>query len=212
MAGRRGRPAKAQARRRQTTKAGRRAPDDRGTRELQHFRRALLNGHQLGNEVVPLTALFSRGLLDQPALEAGLRYSATVHVVRHSFGLSSGSVSDLWRRLVAGVVDGDMPRYGTPGRYLDEAPSSADQARIRLDSMNVELQRHGEDETMRRTVMNICVDLQWGGWVKRILCRIPELSGDWRSLGALREGLQRLADMRAPRRREASDRRAEAAE
>jgi hypothetical protein len=101
---------------------------------------------------------------------------------------------------VSGSVDGDIRHYGTPGRALDEAPSSADQARRRLDRMNAELQRHGEDETIKRTVINICVDLQWGGWVKRILCRIPELPGDWRSLGALREGLARLAALRSTRR------------
>jgi hypothetical protein len=82
----------------------------------------------------------------------------------------------------------------------EDPPGSIEAARRRLERMNAELQRRGEDETIRRTVVNVVIDRTWSGFVKRLLCRIPELPGDWRSLGALREGLGRLAAL--SRRRE----------
>jgi hypothetical protein len=140
-------------------------------------------------------------MLDQDAYDAGRRYAATTAIARHALGIPSASVAALWRRMVAGVVDGDLPGSRTL-TTPEDPPGSIEAARRRLDRMNAELQRRGEDEAMKRTVINIVVDRMWSGFVKRLLCRIPEQPGDWRSLGALREGLGRLAEM--SRRREAA--------
>jgi hypothetical protein len=174
------------------------APPDRGPHEARAFR-LLLTGRS-DREVDPLSCLFSRGFLDQDAYDAGRRYAATTAISRHAFGISSASVADLWRRMIAGTVDGDVPGFRTLRTPDDAPPGSIEAARRRLDRMNAELQRRGEDETIRRTVISITVDARWTGWCKRLLCRIPELPGDWRSLGALREGLARLAALRFTRR------------
>jgi hypothetical protein len=156
-------------------------------------------------EVDPLSLLFCHDFISQDAYLAGRKYSAMVSIARYAMGLPQGSVSGLWARLVAGT---DTPAYGTPLRN-DEAPDSCEGARFRVERMNAELQRRGEDEAMRRVVVNVTVDRQWVGWVRRLLTRMPELPGDYHALGLLREGLQRLCDM-ARRRTEAP--RAEAAE
>jgi hypothetical protein len=60
----------------------------------------------------------------------------------------------------------------------EDPPGSIEAARRRLERMNAELQRRGEDETIRRTVVNVVIDRTWSGFVKRLLCRIPELPGE----------------------------------
>ena len=108
-----GRPRQANARRRKTTRAGRAPEPDRGTVEIRQFRR-LAGGH-LDTEITPLSLLFSRGLVDQQALDAGQKYAATVAIARFALGLPQDSVASLWRRLVAGgTVDGDVPGYRLP--------------------------------------------------------------------------------------------------
>jgi hypothetical protein len=137
--------------------------------------------------------LFSRGFLDREAYDAGRRYAATTAISRQAFGISSASVAALWMRMIAGTVDGDLPTARMSTAPDHAAPGSIEAARRRLERMNAELQRRGEDEVIRRTVISICVDGRWTGFCKRLLCRLPEQPGDWRSLGALREGLGRLS-------------------
>ena len=187
MAGRRGRPRSANARSRATTRAGRRRPDDLGTKQLLR-RRVILNGNT--GEIDPLSSLLFRKHITQEQFASGRYYAGMVLLARFGLRLNQGSLAPLWRRLVSGVVDGDFHDSGTEG-------SSVDRARRNLARLDAEL-----DGAMRSTMMSVCVDWRWSGWVKRLLSELPLQPGDWRALGELREGLERLTDLRTRRRRE----------
>jgi hypothetical protein len=76
--------------------------------------------------------------------------------------------------------------------------------------MRRELMRPGEDGSVLFTTNAIVIDGSWPSWLKRLVTRWPERSGDYQRLGQLREGLSRLVEL--SRRREASPDRELAAE
>jgi hypothetical protein len=203
-----GRPRKANRARRPTTRAGR-SPADRGTPELQRVKGILTPGRlDLPSDV--LAMLFSRGFLSQEAYNAGRVFAALVRITRAGWGLSDEGVAHLWRMVQLGEMAEQPGPIVTNGH--DAGGSYAEYARRRLAEMRSELQRRGEGERILTTVMVVCVDNRWEGWVKRILTKLRELPGDWRSLGDLREGLHRLAEFGTTRRREVSPIRELAAE
>jgi hypothetical protein len=210
MARRKGRPAKAGARRRQTTRTGRQAPPDYGTPELRALRSILTPG-RIDLPTDSLAALFSRGFISQESYNTGRVFAALTRIVRSGWGLSDGGVQRLWRMVALGQILEPSPVAVITNGH-DHGGAYADYARQRLEEMRRELQRRGEDERILVTVVHICVDGGWPAWCRRILTRLPELPGDWRSLGDLKEGLERLVELRSGRRREAPPARAEAAE
>jgi hypothetical protein len=205
--GHRGRPRKAQARSRATTRAGRAPPPDLGTKEVRRLRQ-ILNG-RLDLPVDPLSALYSREFINERSYIAGRRYSGLVSAARMGWAIPNGSVAYWWKRIVAGPVDA-----GGPGelhsRLEDDGPSSVDAARLKLESMRRELMRPGEDGSVLFTVNSVCLDGVWSSWLKRLLTRWPERAGDFKQLGQLREGLARLVEV--SRRREGAPARELAAE
>jgi hypothetical protein len=98
--GHRGRPRKANARRRQTTKAGRSPPPDFGTSQLRKHK-LVLAGSVIA-EADCLSVLYGRKLIDEAAFRARRRYAFLTALARRGWGLQEGSVNDLWRRLIAG--------------------------------------------------------------------------------------------------------------
>src|SRR5271156_6088963 len=62
--GHRGRPRKPNARSRATTRAGRQAPPDLGTKEIRHLKQ-ILTPRQPGLPADPLAALYSRELISE---------------------------------------------------------------------------------------------------------------------------------------------------
>jgi hypothetical protein len=179
-------------------------PRDLGPPEILRLR-AILNPGQPGLPADPLSALLARGFIDEKGYKAGRYFSALTAIARRGWNLEDGSVAYAYRRLLTGILgeEGPVPTNGHD-RTL------ADQAREKLGAMHSELLRGDRDGAILQTVASICVDGRWEGWCKRILCRIPELAGDWRSLGDLREGLGRLAELGSSRRRDVSPARAEA--
>jgi hypothetical protein len=208
--GRRGRPAKASARRRQTTRAGRAAPPDFGPAEVQRLRR-ILNPGQPGLPADPLSALRARDFIDERQYQAGRYFGALVAISRRGWNLADGSVAYAYRRMVAGIVGEEagsipVPEYAANGHDR----SAADHARDTLERMRSELWRPGEDGAVYQAVMSTAVDCAWRPWLKRLLVGGGWGAGggpqaqDYRHLSALKEGLFRLAEFGSARRREVS--------
>jgi hypothetical protein len=78
---RRGRPRKAQAKRRATTAAGRAPATDFGTEAVRRLRE-ILNPGMPGLPTDPLSALLARQFIDQRSYGAGRLYGALVAIVR----------------------------------------------------------------------------------------------------------------------------------
>jgi hypothetical protein len=198
--GHRGRPRKANARSRATTRAGRQAPPDLGTKEVRRLRQ-ILNG-RLDLPTTPLDALYSREFITEQSYRAGLRYSGLVTAARKGWAIPSGSVAYWWNRIVSGPID-----VGGPGDFksvaLDDPINTIEMARLRLERMRRELQRPGEDAAVLFTTNAIVIDGSWSIWVKRLLTRVPERPGDYKRLGQLREGLSRLGEVNSRRRGDA---------
>jgi hypothetical protein len=200
------------ARYRASTRSGRMAAPDFGPPEVQRLR-TILNPGQPGLPADPLSALLARNFIDERMYNSGRYFAALVAIARRGWNLRDGSVTRLYIRMVAGIVGGEagtIPVSEHAGNGHDR--SAADHARDTLERMRRELWRKGESERILVTVMVVCVDGRWTGWVKRILTRLPELPGDWRSLYDLREGLGRLVELQTSRRREAAPARELAAE
>jgi hypothetical protein len=81
---RRGRPKKANARRRATTVAGRRAPDDLGTNELRAKKRAVTRYENL--EINPSAALFGHGAIDAMQFETLALLSLWLRTLARAWG------------------------------------------------------------------------------------------------------------------------------
>jgi hypothetical protein len=170
--------------------------------------RHILNAGRVDLPTDVLAALFSRGFLTQEAYNAGRVFAALVRIARAGWGLSDTGVAHLWRMVQLGEMAEQPGPIVTNGH--DAGGAYAEYARRRLAEMRSELQRRGENERILTTVMVVCVDNRWEGWVKRILTKLRELPSDWRSLGDLREGLGRLAEFHGGRRRDVSSRAAAA--
>jgi hypothetical protein len=156
----------------------------------------------------PLSVLFSRGFLSQAQYGAGLAYAGLTRIVRSGWGLQDCSVANLWRSLTSGegliVV--------APGQLNGHEAPAVGRARQRLEEMRAELMRDDPSRATLQVVDTVCVDGVWVAWLKRLVTKMRELPGDWRSLGDLREGLHRLAEFGTTRRREVSPIREFAAE
>ena len=196
MAKRAGRPRKSGARRKNGRLVRPRERIDLGPEQVQRLRR-LLNG-RLDLPTTPLAALYSRGLVDDAAYHAGLRFSALTAIARGGWGFADGSVAGLWRRLLVGEGGEALVRTTNGHDH-----SFADDCRAVVAHMRRELQRPGEDGAILVAVTSVCVDGAWLPWVKRLLSRMPEIRGDYTQLGLLREGLQRLAEFGGARHRAA---------
>jgi hypothetical protein len=194
--GHRGRPRQAQARRRATTRVGRAPPPDLGTKEVRRLRQ-ILNG-RIDLPADPLAVLYSRELIGEASYAAGRRFGALIAISRRGWNLQEASVNDLWRRMVAGTSGGvGIPVTSSSNPADDSIPSSVDQLRRRLEGMRRELWRPREGGEMYFAVLGVCVDLAWPAWLKRIVLGRSGYPGDFRLLGQVKEGLHRLAELRA---------------
>jgi hypothetical protein len=190
MARRGGRPRKANRARRPTTRAGR-SPADRGTEQLRRLRQALTGRLDLPPE--PLSVLYSRGFISQPQYDAGLAYAGLTRLVRSGWGLQDASVAGIW----GAVTNGFGIVMVAPGAMNGHEAPAVSRARQRLEEMRAELLRDDPSRAILQVVDTVCVDGVWVAWLKRIVTKMRELPGDWRSLGDLKEGLFRLAEFHA---------------
>jgi hypothetical protein len=179
-----------------------RPPRDLGPPEIQRLR-AILNPGQPGLPADPLAALLARNFIDERSYNAGRYFSALVAISRRGWDLRDGSVAQLYRRMVAGIVGEDVGTIPIPDSPVPNGHdrSAADRAREWLREMRAELAR---DPAILQVVTSIVIDGRWEGWCKRLLTRLAEQPGDWRCLGDLREGLRRLAELGTSRRQEVS--------
>jgi hypothetical protein len=98
----RGRPPKPNARRRETTRAGRRgeAQPDEGTRELRRHRR-----RATGTTALPadsLGVLFGRGLITTAEYNAARDVGELLATARRGLGLASGGCGSFWMAILSG--------------------------------------------------------------------------------------------------------------
>jgi hypothetical protein len=208
MRRRAGRPRKAQARSRSSTRSGRAPEPDLGPPEARKLR-AILNG-RTDLPVAPLDALYAREFIDDDGYRAGRRYASLVATARRGWKVPDGSVAHWWRMIADGPVDAGSVRLGLANRSEAEAtaPDNIEGARRRFERMRAALWAPGEDGAVLFTTNAIVVDAVWSSWVKRILTRLPERDGDYRQLGQLREGLFRLVEVNrrhAPPPRQAAE-------
>jgi hypothetical protein len=111
---RRGRPQKANAKRRQTTTGARAPPIDRGTAELRRRRVQVTGQPELPDDL--LGALYGRGVVDLEAYTAGREFAALVRLVRLGLGLTEGSAAGTWRTILAATSRGQpIFDFGYPG-------------------------------------------------------------------------------------------------
>ena len=185
-----GRPRKAEAGVRATTRAGRAPRIDLGTAELRRLR-LLLNGRD-DLDTTPLSALYGRNLIDLKSYAAGRRYAALNEVIRRAWGLQEGSVADLYRRMVAGTV-GDIGTVLPGGGGI---VGSAEAARSELALLDARLWLPGEDGARYFAVRALVVDGAWPPWLKRRVLREPQRTRDQRRLEVLQDALERLAEPR----------------
>lgn len=190
--GHRGRPRQAEARRRATTRAGRAPKPDLGTLELRLLRQRL-NG-RIDLPADPLVALLARDLIDLPQYSAARRYAYLVARARHGWGLSDGSVADLYRRMIAGTIGDIATRHLEPGN-----PGESEAAERELARMNAELWPPGDPGIGFHVVRRVVLDSSWPSWLKRKILREPERPRDDARLAILREALGRLVSLRRPR-------------
>jgi hypothetical protein len=101
---RRGRPRKANAKRRATTLAGREPAPDHGTEELRRHKLAATGSIDLPADV--LGALHGRGILDREEYAAGLEFAALVALVRRALGLNEASAAGTWRNILSATPGG----------------------------------------------------------------------------------------------------------
>jgi hypothetical protein len=109
----RGRPRKANARRRATTVAARRSPDDLGTPELLAHRALATGSGHLPDDL--LGTLHGRGVLDAEAYTTGREFASLVRLVHLGFGLTEASPAGTWRNIVAATSGGGARLDGYPG-------------------------------------------------------------------------------------------------
>jgi hypothetical protein len=176
---RRGRPKKADAKRRATTRAARAPRIDHGTDELRALRQRLNGRSDLSAD--PLSWLFAHERIDRRCYDAGRRYQALTETVWRAWGLQQGSVADLYRRMGAGTI----ADIGTITPTGNGGIGSADVARATLAAMNAEL---GDRFDLVRAVV---IEGAWPAWLRRIVLRMTE-PRDAGRLGKLVEALGRL--------------------
>jgi hypothetical protein len=102
---RKGRPRKLNARRRATTLAGRRAPDDQGTPQLRAKKRAVTSRENL--EINPAAALFGHGAIDALQYETLGLISLWLRTLARAWG-GEASVTGLWAAILGGLISTDL--------------------------------------------------------------------------------------------------------
>jgi hypothetical protein len=190
--GHRGRPRQAEARRRATTRAGRAPKPDLGTAELRLLRQRL-NG-RIDLPADPLGALLARQLIELPQYSAARRYAYLVARARAGWGLSEGSVADLYRRMIAGTIGDIATRHLEPGN-----PGESEASERELARMNAELWPPGDPGLGFNMVRAVVLDSAWPSWLKRVLFRLPQRPRDDARLGIFTQALGRLVAMKRPR-------------
>jgi hypothetical protein len=184
-------------------------PRDLGPPEVRRLR-AILNPGQPGLPADPLAALFARSFIDEKSYHAGRYFSALMAIARRGWDLRDGSVVQLYRRMVAGVLGEDMGQIPNSSQFTNGHDRAADHARGKLRAMREALWHSGEAGAVYHTVMAICVDSAWAPWLKRLLVGGGWGAGgspkaqDYRQLSDLKEGLHLLAELESSRRREVS--------
>jgi hypothetical protein len=131
---RRGRPRQAQARRRATTLAGRRAPDDLGTSELRARKmRATTRGDL---EISGAGVLYGRGHLDAEQYDVLATVTLWLERLARAWGgLGLGGVHALWLSIVGAMVPTAFvrPQNNTVAGLADGARRQLVRALNRLD-------------------------------------------------------------------------------
>jgi hypothetical protein len=188
-----GRKRKLDAKRRQSSRLGRQPPDP-GSPELRKHK-ILLAGSVMAEADV-LGVLRGRDLISEDALRAGRSYNALTRLARRGWGLSEGSVNDLWRRLISGIVDGEI---GTPRPLSAEGGASDNIARARMALAKQRKALEAAGLHVMFTTHSVVLDNYWSAAVRRLVNGQPGKRGDWRYLGDLREGLSVLAGLRRGR-------------
>jgi hypothetical protein len=114
---RRGRPRKANAKRRATTLAARRAPDDLGSPELLARKAKVANGAAAPVELIDVVGvLAAHGLLEPELTLIARLLAAWLRQVQRAFHLSQASPTALWAALTSGQRAGQwVPLSNTPG-------------------------------------------------------------------------------------------------
>lgn len=194
--GHRGRPRKAQARSRATTRKGRMAPPDKGTKELRRHR-LVLSGSVLA-EADTLGVLHARGCISEDGYTAGRNYQALTVIARRGWGLQEGSVAELWRRVISGTVD-LLTGSRQSADLIGTADANTERARLALGERRKALEAAGLHVLF--VVNSIVLDNHWSPWLKRIVNGSPARRGDFVFLGDLRTGLAVLDDLRRRSRR-----------
>lgn len=160
----RGRPADAQAKRRQTTRAGRRGEvveADRGTRELRRSRRMATGSEDLPADALGM--LLGRAVITLQEYHAGRDVAELLDVARRALGLV-GRVHSVWASVLAGGRFGRSPIEG----------AAAEWARRMLDRVRQWI----GDDSIFELVLAVAED---------------ELPGSGRDVDRLRIGLDRVA-------------------
>jgi hypothetical protein len=98
----RGRPRQANAKRRQTTVAGRRGAPDSGTAELRRRKRRVTGREDL--ELTGAAVLFGHDLLDRQQFDALGVVTALLQQAARGWGGRDGSVSGLWEAITGALV------------------------------------------------------------------------------------------------------------
>jgi hypothetical protein len=124
---RRGRPRKANARRRATTVAGRRAPDDPGTDQLRTRKHAVTGRTDL--EINGAAVLFGHGHLDRAQYDTLGRITELLQRVTRAWGGRDGNVTGLWEAITGALTSTGF----APNPVGDGGWSLADGARRRLE-------------------------------------------------------------------------------
>ena len=125
-ADRRGRPRKANARRRATTVAGRQGEPDKGTRELRRRKRLATTREDL--EVTPIAALFGHGLIDAQQHDTLALIANSLRRFAQNLGPKPSAVQGLWAALTGAAIS-------SPGIVPAGVGPAADQARRVLGRM-----------------------------------------------------------------------------
>jgi hypothetical protein len=125
---RRGRPAKANAKRRQTTTAARAPVDDPGTVELRRHRIGVTTQADLPDDL--LGALYGRGRIDVEQYTAARHFADLVRLVRLGFGLTEASPAGAWRNILTAAHSG---RVIVEGGYPGAERARRALARFRRD-------------------------------------------------------------------------------
>jgi len=111
---RRGRPRKANAKRRATTLAERAPFLDRGTPELRHRRLAATGDSDLPDDLLGI--LYGHGVIDPEQYTASREFAALVRLVRLGFGLTEASPAGAWRNILTAAHSGQvLADFAVPG-------------------------------------------------------------------------------------------------